>query len=72
MSSVLLQPSSKHIYTRHEVPIKQHPYRLSLAKLEIFNEQLKSMLENGVVEPSFSGWASLVVLIPNKVDINSV
>ena len=57
----------KHkIYTRHEVPIKQRPYRLSPAKLAILNEQLKSMLENGIVEPSFSGWASPVVLIPKK------
>jgi hypothetical protein len=57
----------KHkIYIRHEVPIKQRSNRLSPAKLVILNEQLKSMLPNGVVEPSFSGWASLVVLIPKK------
>lgn len=47
------------IYTRHEVPIKHRLYRLCPAKLTVLNEQLKIMLANGFVEPSFSGWAGL-------------
>lgn len=54
------------IYTHHQIPIKQRPYRVSLAKQALVNQQLKEMLDAGIVEPSQSGWASPVVLVPKK------
>lgn len=54
------------IYTHHQIPIKQRPYRVSPAKQAIVNQQLREMLDAGIVEPSQSGWASPVVLVPKK------
>ncbi len=54
------------IYTTHPVPIKQRPYRLTPEKQDVVREQLKEMMENGIVEPSYSAWASPVVLVPKK------
>lgn len=57
----------KHrIYTTCQVPIKQRPYRLSPVKQQAMEEQLEVMLKEGIVEPSHSGWASPVVLVPKK------
>ncbi len=55
-----------HIYTTHQVPIKQRPYRTTPAKQAVISEQLEEMLTAGIVEPSHSGWASPVVLVPKK------
>ncbi len=54
------------IYTHHQVPIKQRPYRMSPAKQAVVQEQLAEMVNAGIVEPSHSGWASPVVLVPKK------
>ncbi len=54
------------IYTTHQVPIKQRPYRTTPAKQAVIKEQLEEMLAAGIVEPSHSGWASPVVLVPKK------
>lgn len=54
------------IYTQHQVPIKQRPYRMSPGKWAVVQEQLVEMLNAGIVEPSHSGWASPVVLVPKK------
>lgn len=43
------------IYTTNQVPIKQRPYRLSPTKQFALDEQLKEMLQEGIVEPSHSG-----------------
>uniref|UniRef100_A0A9J7XVL9 ribonuclease H n=1 Tax=Cyprinus carpio carpio TaxID=630221 RepID=A0A9J7XVL9_CYPCA len=57
----------KHcIYTNHQVPIKQRPYRMSPAKQFVVKEQLEEMVKAGIVESSHSGWASPVVLVPKK------
>ncbi len=57
----------KHrIYTNQPVPIKQKPYRMSPVKQALVKEQLEEMLARGIVEPSCSGWASPVVLVPKK------
>ncbi len=57
----------KHrIYTNQPVPIKQKPYRMSPGKQALVKEQLEEMLARGIVEPSCSGWASPVVLVPKK------
>ncbi|KAL0167867.1 hypothetical protein M9458_036089, partial [Cirrhinus mrigala] len=55
-----------HIYTTCQIPIKQKPYRLSPLKQLAMEEQLEEMLKQGIVEPSHSGWASPVVLVPKK------
>ncbi|KAL2081327.1 hypothetical protein ACEWY4_023180 [Coilia grayii] len=52
------------VETGDAVPIKQHPYRLSPGKLKQMDEELKYMLEIGVVEPGQSDWSSPVVLVP--------
>ncbi len=54
------------IYTTHQVPIKQCPYRTTPAKQAVKKEQLEEMLAAGIVEPSHSGWASPVILVPKK------
>lgn len=54
------------IYTTNCVPIKQRPYRMSPVKQAIVEEQLREMITRGVIKPSYSGWASPVVLPPKK------
>lgn len=40
--------------------------RLTSEKQAVVREQLKEMMGNGIVEPSYSAWASPVVLVPKK------
>jgi hypothetical protein len=44
--------------------IKQHPYRLNPTKLALVREEIKYMLDKGLIEPSQSAWSSPIVLIP--------
>ena len=46
------------------VPIRQSPYRMSQDKLNILNKEIQFLLENGIIEPSNSDWASPAVLVP--------
>ena len=39
---------------------------MSPAKQFVVKEQLEEMVKAGIVEPSHSGWASPVVLVPKK------
>ncbi|XP_033729790.1 uncharacterized protein LOC117318986 [Pecten maximus] len=43
-------------------PVKQRPRRLALSKREAAAKEVDRMLENGIIEPSTSAWASPVVL----------
>ncbi|GAA6085733.1 uncharacterized protein LOC113073276, partial [Tachysurus ichikawai] len=54
------------IYLTQELPIKQKPYNVSPAKLQVQKELIKEMLAADIIEPSSSAWASLVVLILKK------
>ena len=45
-------------------PIKQHYYRVNPAKRAALDKEIDYMLENGIVEPSYSDWSSPCVLIP--------
>jgi len=47
-------------------PIHQRPYRTPLTKRKLIEEEVKSMLENGIIRPSCSPWASPVTLVPKK------
>ena len=45
-------------------PIKQHPYRLNPEKQKYLKEEIQYLLENDLIEPSQSEWASPCILIP--------
>ncbi|XP_068229386.1 uncharacterized protein [Palaemon carinicauda] len=47
-------------------PIKQSPYRLNPFKRDIVKDEVKYMLDHGLVEPSFSPWSSPVVLVKKE------
>ncbi|XP_068206239.1 uncharacterized protein [Palaemon carinicauda] len=47
-------------------PIKQSPYRLNPFKRDIAKDEVKYMLDHGLVEPSFSPWSSPVVLVKKE------
>lgn len=44
-------------------PIKKHPYRLNPIKSEHMKEGINHMLENGIIEPSYSDWSSPCMLV---------
>ena len=46
--------------------VKQHPYRVNPAKLEIMRAEVKYMLENDIIEHSKSNWSSPCVLVPKS------
>ena len=47
-------------------PIKQRPYRISLAKHEVAEREIKLMAEKQLTEPSYSAWCSPAVLVPKR------
>ncbi|KAK9805131.1 hypothetical protein WJX72_001062 [[Myrmecia] bisecta] len=53
-----------HIDTGDHRPIKQQPYRFSKAENDLIDKEVKRMLEEGVIHPSHSPWASPVVIVP--------
>ena len=55
-----------NIDTGNAHPIKQRPYRIPLAKMQIVEEELDKMLAEGIIEPSSSPWASPLTLVPKK------
>ena len=55
-----------HIDTMGAEPIKEHVQRLPLAKREIEREEVRKMLQKGVIEPSISPWSSNIVLVTKK------
>ena len=54
------------INTGTTVPIRIPPRRLPLGKRKIEQEEVKSMLERGVIQPSTSPWAAPIVLVTKK------
>jgi hypothetical protein len=47
-------------------PINQRAYRIPLSKRAIVERELNTMLEEGIIEPSNSPWASPLTLVPKK------
>lgn len=59
--------STKHrIDVGEQQPLRQRPYRVSLAERNMIDDQVSEMLRKGVVRPSSSPWASPVVLVKKK------
>jgi hypothetical protein len=54
------------INTGNETPVKQRYYRTSQAEQTFIEEEIRRMLNDGVVRPSSSPWASPVVLVKKK------
>lgn len=55
-----------HIDTMGAEPIKEPMRRLPLAKQETEREEVRKMLQAGVIEPSISPWSSNIVLIKKR------
>ena len=62
----LTSVSEHKIETQDAVPIKQLPRRLPNALRPVVQEQVSEMLENQVIKPSNSPWASPIVLVRKK------
>jgi len=55
-----------YIELSDETPVRSPPYRCAPPKLEIFKNMVKELLEQGVVRPSKSPYASPAFLIPKN------
>ncbi|KAE8889975.1 hypothetical protein PF005_g20423 [Phytophthora fragariae] len=55
------------IHTGNEAPIKVRPRRHALEEQKVIDEQVASMLNDGVIEPSSGVWGFPVVLVKKKV-----
>ncbi|KAE8885300.1 hypothetical protein PF010_g19296 [Phytophthora fragariae] len=51
------------IDTGNSAPIKQQPYRVSLAEGEVMEAEIQKYLELNLIRPSNSPWASPVLMI---------
>uniref|UniRef100_A0A8C5DIP0 ribonuclease H n=1 Tax=Gouania willdenowi TaxID=441366 RepID=A0A8C5DIP0_GOUWI len=49
-----------------EMPVRRRAYRVSREEQTVIEEQIQKMLENNVIKPSTSPWASPVVITPRK------
>lgn len=67
-SKVGQTPVAKHriIIDEATKPVCQHPYRVSYKERETIQNQVKEMLQDDVIQPSKSPWASPVVLVEKK------
>ena len=49
-----------------DVPIKQKPYPIPFKSKDIVEDEIKSLLEQGIIEPSNSPYSSPIVLVKKK------
>ena len=54
------------IDTGEAKPIKLHPYRTSPRHLEFLKEEIANMLENQLIQKSFSPWSAPIVVVNKK------
>ena len=54
------------IDTGQAPPIRQHPRRIPLSKIQEAEAEIEKMAEQGIIEPSTSPWCSPVVLLRKK------
>ena len=55
-----------NIITDNTLPIKQRPYHLSPTEHEFVGKEIDHMIQQGIVQPSSSPWASPIVLVKKK------
>ena len=60
-----------HVDSGDHTPIKQPPHRLSFSRSETVSNLIDDVMKKGIIQPSISAWASLIVLVPKQQD-NSV
>ena len=69
-SDIFSNIPSRTSVTEHKVdtgeapPIRSPPYRIPQSLLKTVNDELRQMLELGIVRPSKSPWAFPVVVVP--------
>lgn len=54
------------IDTGDSIPIRSAPYRVSAFERQVISKKVEEMLDDGIIRPSFSPWASPVVLVKKK------
>ena len=54
------------IHTSSSLPIRQHPRRTPPAQRTVVKELIKEMMDNDIIQPTKSGWASPIVLAKKK------
>lgn len=59
-------PIEMKIILKDDIPIAQRPRRLSLHEQKIVDDQVEDWLQKGIVKPSFSEYASPLVLVKKK------
>ena len=58
--------TAMRIDTGNNPPIRQRAYRTPLSKRKQVEQELQKMLDEGVIRPSKSEWASPIILVPKK------
>ena len=54
------------IETGDQPPVQERPYRLPFHKREIVRRLIQDLLDQGIIQPSESDWASPIVLVEKK------
>ena len=54
------------IDTGNALPIKQRPYRIPFSQKAVIDRHIENMLKLDVIEPSYSPWASPIVIVKKK------
>ena len=55
-----------HIRLKEELPVRQQPYRLLHMYKEAVEGEIEVMINEGIIEPANSEWASPMVIIKKK------